>query len=73
MKKVCIFRVWGNKHWYRVYRCCLPNGSIAYEVYSDRRHIAGVWLYLDFEIATEVAVSLAKADVLFISDGENVQ
>lgn len=73
MKKVCIFKVWGGRHWYRVCRVSISDGCIAYEVFRGRKHIAGIWMFFDFETAADIAVSLAKANVYFISDGEDVQ
>lgn len=73
MKKVCIFRVSGGSDWYRVYRNFVPGGGYMYDVYCNRKHLAGVWRFLDFEEAADIAVAMAKTDVYFIKDGEDVQ
>lgn len=72
MKENCIFRVWGRRHWYRVYLKFVLGVGNVYEVYRDRRHIAGIWRYVDFDEAANVALALAKKDVYLIKDGEEI-
>lgn len=73
MKKVCIFRVSGGRDWYRVCRSFVLGVGTVYDVFRGRKHIAGVWRYFDFDDAVQTAVSLAKANVYFISDGEDIK
>lgn len=73
MEKVCIFRVFGGRDWYRIYRNFVLGVGVVYEVYCNRRHITGVWRFVDLDAATEAAVAMAKMDLYFIKDGEDVQ
>lgn len=73
MKKVCIFRVSGGSDWYRVYRNFVLGVGIVYEVYCNRKHLGGVWRYVKFDEAVDVAVAMAKTNIYFIKDGEDVK
>ena len=73
MERVCIFRVSARLDVYRVYRRWILGVGTVYEVYCGRKHISGVSRYLGIEDAIGVAVALAKADLYFIKEGENIQ
>lgn len=73
MKKVCVFRVSGGRDWYRIYRYFVLGVGTVYDVYCNRRHIAGQWRFTDFDKAVGTAVAMAKINVYFITDGEDVQ
>lgn len=73
MKKECIFKVSGGSDWYRVYRNFVLGVGPVFEVYRGRRHIVGIWRYVDFDSAVDKAVRLAVAGIYFIKDGEDVK
>lgn len=73
MKKVCIFRVSNGRNWYRIYRNFVLGVGTVYDVYCNRKHLEGVWRYVNFDKAVDVAVAMAKADIYFIKDGDDVE
>ena len=73
MKKVCIFRVFGGRDWYRVYSNFVLGVGTVYEVYCNRRHITGIWRFVDIDEALSMAIAMAKKDLYVIRDGEDIQ
>ena len=73
MKKVCIFRVSGGRDWYRIYRNFVLGVGTVYEVYKGRRHIVGIWRFVDFDKAVDIAVTLAMGDIYLIEEREDVK
>ena len=70
---MCIFRVYGGRYWYRVYRNFVPSGGYVYDVYYNRRRLGGVWRFSDFNEAIDMAIAMAKEDINIISDEEEVE
>lgn len=73
MKKVCIFKVSSGHGWYRIYRNFVLGVGNVYEIYEGRRHIFGVWRYVDFDAAVDIAVALARVDNKLFKEGEDVK